>query len=741
MKHLLKTHFGYDAFRPLQEDIMNTVLGQKDALVLMPTGGGKSLCFQLPALMFPGITLVISPLIALMKDQVDSLTANGISAAFINSTLTDDEMQSVESRALPGELKILYVAPERLPSPAFRRLLEQLTVSLIAIDEAHCISEWGHDFRPDYRNLKDLRSAFPSVPVMALTATATPRVRDDIVKQLSMQEASVFLSSFNRPNLSYSVVPKSNSFGQLVDRLRKLNDQPAIVYCFSRKDTESLAADLTHAGLRALPYHAGLERDLRRETQERFIRDEVPIIVATIAFGMGIDKPDVRLVAHMDLPKTIEGYYQETGRAGRDGLPSECVLFYTYGDKRKQEFFIMQIADEDERELAQTKLNQVVAYCESDSCRRQTLLRYFGEPWPKVLSPSNGESSKCDACDNCVQAPVESRDATEISQKILSAVLRTGEAFGAAYVIDVLRGSRKERIVENHHDDLPVHGIGRDVSVDSLRECFRLLQKKGYLEKTEGDYPTLRVSRMGKTALAAREVIELPVSIVTNDQAGLKSLGNRSSRSSSAAAGSVAYDAGLFEILRRERKSIADERHVPPFVIFGDKTLQEMAYYFPRSTDSLSSVFGVGAKKLEEFGDTFLGLIREYAEANDRAERKHPKASQEPSVGSSSDGSATIERRGGSTVFKTKELIENKLSLAQIAESRGLSEGTVVTHIAALLQEDDSLDIEHLRPSDDRMCAISDAFEKTGGAFLSPVKTLLGDDYSYDEIKLARLFL
>ena len=727
MKQLLKTHFGYDAFRPLQEDIMNTVLGSKDALVLMPTGGGKSLCFQLPALMLPGITLVISPLIALMKDQVDSLTANGISAGFLNSTQDDDEMASVEFRAMSGELKILYVAPERLPSPGFRRLLGRLTVSLIAIDEAHCISEWGHDFRPDYRNLKDLRAAFPSVPVMALTATATPRVREDIVRQLSMETASVFLSSFNRPNLSYSVVPKSNSFGQLVERLRKLNDQPAIVYCFSRKDTESLAADLTHAGLRALPYHAGLERDLRRQTQERFIRDEVPIIVATIAFGMGIDKPDVRLVAHMDLPKTIEGYYQETGRAGRDGLPSECVLFYTYGDKRKQEFFIAQIQDEEERALAQTKLNQVVSYCESDDCRRQTLLRYFGEPW---------ESPKCDACDNCVQAPVESRDATEISQKILSAVLRTGEAFGAAYVIDVLRGSRKERIVENHHDDLPVHGIGRDVSVDSLRECFRLLQKKGYLEKTEGDYPTVRVSKLGKAALMSREAIELPVSITTTAAAP-----SRSSRSSSAAAGSVPYDAGLFEILRRERKLIADERHVPPFVIFGDKTLHEMSYYFPRSTDSLSSVFGVGAKKLEEFGDAFLALIREYAESNDRAERKHPKAGAETSAGSSSDGSATVERRGGSTVLKTKELIENKLTLAQIAQSRGLSEGTVVTHIAALLQEDDSLDIEHLRPSDDRMCVISDAFEKTGGAFLSPVKTLLGDDYSYDEIKLARLFL
>ncbi len=727
MRQLLKTHFGYDAFRPLQEDIMNTVLGSRDALVLMPTGGGKSLCFQLPALMLPGITLVISPLIALMKDQVDSLTANGISAGFLNSTQDEDEMASVEFRALSGELKILYVAPERLPSPAFRRLLGQLTVSLIAIDEAHCISEWGHDFRPDYRNLKDLRSAFPSVPVMALTATATPRVREDIVRQLSMETASVFLSSFNRPNLSYSVVPKSNAFAQLVERLRKLNDQPAIVYCFSRKDTESLAADLTHAGLRALPYHAGLERDLRRETQERFIRDETPIIVATIAFGMGIDKPDVRLVAHMDLPKTIEGYYQETGRAGRDGLPSECVLFYTYGDKRKQEFFIGQIQDEEERALAQTKLNQVVAYCESDACRRQTLLRYFGEPW---------ESSKCDACDNCVQAPVESRDATEISQKILSAVLRTGEAFGAAYVIDVLRGSRKERIVENHHDDLPVHGIGRDVSVDSLRECFRLLQKKGYLEKTEGDYPTLRVSKVGKAALMSREAIELPVSVLATAPRRLSP-----SPSKGEGRGEVlSFDAGLFEILRRERKSIADERHVPPFVIFGDKTLQEMAYYFPRSTDSLSSVFGVGAKKLEEFGDTFLGLIREYAEANDRAERKHPKGIESPSP-SKGEGRGEVSGRAGSTILKTRELIQNKLTLSQIAQSRGLSEGTVVTHIAALLQEDDSLDIEHLRPSDSRMCAISDAFEKTGGAFLSPVKTLLGDDYSYDEIKLARLFL
>ena len=605
MRNLLKTHFGYDSFRPLQEDIIRTVLDRRDALVLMPTGGGKSLCYQLPSLVFDGITLVVSPLIALMKDQVDALTANGVPAAFLNSTLDADEADLVEARALSGELKLLYIAPERISSPGFQSLLGRLRISFLAIDEAHCISEWGHDFRPDYRQLKELRRAFPHVPVMALTATATPRVRADIVEQLGMQSAQVFLSSFNRPNLHYSVRPKQNAFQQLVQTLRPYRDQPAIVYCFSRKDTESLANELRGEGFDALPYHAGLNRDVRRRTQERFIRDEVPVIVATIAFGMGIDKPDVRLVAHMDLPKTIEGYYQETGRGGRDGLPSECVLFYSFGDRRKQEFFIEQMEDEAERTLAIQKLNRMVAYCETDACRRAFLLDYFGE---REGLPT------CGNCDNCVSVPREEHDATEIAQKILSAVLRTGESFGAAYVCDVLRGSRKERIIENRHDSLPVYGIARDVPLDLLREYLTSLQKKKYLDRNTGDYPTLRVTPAGRAAFENGDRIFLPKPERT--------VAAPVARPAAKSRGGLAFDPDLFEILRRERRALAEEMNVPPFVVFGDKTLQEMAYYLPRSLGTLGNIFGVGAAKLERFGDIFLQRIREYADSRGLSERK-----------------------------------------------------------------------------------------------------------------------
>ena len=416
---LLKSHFGYETFRPLQEEIIATVLAREDTLVLMPTGGGKSLCYQLPALCFDGLTLVVSPLIALMKDQVDALKANGIEAEFINSSLPRHEIGRVQVQAAGGVLKILYLAPERLTLSRVRSFLGTLNVSLIAIDEAHCISEWGHDFRPDYRDLRVLRRDFPSVPIIALTATATERVRDDIVAQLALPAVETFISSFNRPNLTYRVEPKRNAFDTLLGLLRRYQGEPAIIYRFSRKDTEELAASLVDEGLNAVPYHAGLDASLRKQTQERFSRDEVPIIVATIAFGMGIDKPDIRLVVHYDMPKTIEGYYQESGRAGRDALPSECVLFYSYSDTFKHDFFIRKIEDDVQRENAEGKLRQVVQYGELQTCRRRFLLEYFGETW---------EKNSCGACDVCL-APTDEIDATEIAQKVLSAVVRVGERF------------------------------------------------------------------------------------------------------------------------------------------------------------------------------------------------------------------------------------------------------------------------------------------------------------------------
>lgn len=713
MHDLLKTHFGYDEFRPLQEDIINTILAKQDALVLMPTGGGKSLCYQLPALHFSGLTLVISPLIALMKDQVDGLQGNGIAAAFINSTLSFAEIRDVENQARSGKIKILYLAPERLALPGFRQFLKTLNISLIAVDEAHCISEWGHDFRPDYRNLKTLRTDFSEVPVIALTATATERVRVDIKNELSLKEARLFISSFNRPNLIYYIEPKNDTFARLLELLKKHANESTIIYCFSRRDTENVAADLRAEGFKANPYHAGLEADVRRETQEQFIRDEAPIIVATIAFGMGIDKPDIRLVVHYDLPKTIEGYYQETGRAGRDGLPSDCVLFYSYGDTRKHYFFIEQMEDAVERQHAETKLGQVVAFCENNDCRRKFLLAYFGEDW---------KEESCERCDTCL-TPRENFNATEITQKILSAVLRTGERYGANYVIEVLRGSRAEEIYARGHEKLSVFGIVPDFKKTDLRHIMRQLVSQGLLTKEAGIYPTLQVSSAGREWLRDRRQL-----ILTKAHAAREFITEKMEKE-------LEYDYGLFEELRGLRKQLADRQGVPPFVVFGDRALREMASYVPQSLENFARISGVGREKLTRYGDIFTRAIRVYAEAHNLTER-----SIRSTLSFGSRPSRSIKREG-STYAATKQLLADHLPLTEIARRRGLSEDTVLNHIEKLVMAGDGLDLEPLRPPADRFAAIAKAFEQTGGLGLTSVRELLGEDFSYRELKIARLFL
>ena len=594
MKDLLKEYFGYDAFRPLQEEIIGSVLDKRDTLVIMPTGGGKSLCYQLPALSMDGVTLVVSPLIALMKDQVDALKANGIPAEFINSTLTYAEIMRVQTQARQGSLKILYLAPERLALPDFQGFLSTLKVSLVAVDEAHCISEWGHDFRPDYRTLGGLRRGMPSVPFIALTATATERVRADILTQLGLKQPQQFIASFDRPNLRYEVRPKQRAFEQLVGLLRERKGESAIIYCFSRKDTEEFSDRLQDAGFKALPYHAGMDAETRRRNQERFIRDEVDVIAATIAFGMGIDKPDVRLVVHQELPKTLEAYYQQTGRAGRDGLPSDCVLFYSYGDKIKQDFFINQITDAAEKRGAQDKLAQVIDFCNLRTCRRRYLLDYFGDD---SLSGSD-DAGSCGNCDVCL-ADMEEFDATVIAQKILSAVIRTGERFGIHYISQVLRGSKDKRVLENGHDKLSVYDIVDDYSDKEIKDIAAQLLAKDLLRKTSSEYATLGVTAEGRRFLNDRDTL-----ILSRRKKQEVERETRSSRRG--ARDTLDYDSGLFEQLRALRRRIASEKRVPPYVVFGDATLQQMAYYIPQSKESLSRISGVGAVKLQQYGDDFL---------------------------------------------------------------------------------------------------------------------------------------
>ncbi|MFA5830036.1 MAG: DNA helicase RecQ [Candidatus Gracilibacteria bacterium] len=610
MQKLLKTHFGYDKFRPLQEEIIYHILQKQEALVIMATGGGKSLCYQLPALAFPGLTLVISPLIALMKDQVDSLNSNGIPAAFINSTLSFEAHQNIEFRLKKGQIKILYVTPERLALPAFQDFLHKLKLDLIAIDEAHCISEWGHDFRPEYRNLKSLRKNFPKVPLMALTATATDKVRLDIIEQLGLSKAKTFLSSFNRSNLTYQMRPKKKALEELVVLLKKYENESVIIYCFSRKRTEEIAERLQEENLRALPYHAGLDAEKRKDTQEKFIHDETSIIVATIAFGMGIDKPNVRLVVHFDLPKSVESYYQETGRAGRDGLPSECVLFYSYGDKIKHNFFINQIADPDQRKGAAEKLAQIIQYAELQTCRRAYLLKYFGE---------NQIQENCQGCDNCL-ATKESFDATGISWKILSAILRTEERFGLTYIVDVLRGKETEKTRERQHQKLSVFGVAKDEKAEELRQIIELLIANKILQKTTGEYPVLKVTEEGRVCLNTREKIFLSRPTVARDSLHVATV-NRARVKKNAATVVLDYHRPLFEQLRVLRKGIADKKRVPPFIIFGDVSLQEMSFYLPQSNDTFAFITGVGRMKLAEYGPDFLAIIKAYAETNNLEDR------------------------------------------------------------------------------------------------------------------------
>jgi len=589
----LKRYFGYSSFRPLQEEIIRDSLAGRDVFALLPTGGGKSLCFQLPALVRKGLTVVVSPLIALMKDQVDSLRANGIQAACLNSSLEGDQRRSVWRDLHQGKIRILYVAPERLFVGTLTEELKQWNLGAIAVDEAHCISEWGHDFRPEYRKLSELRTQFPDVPFIALTATATERVRSDILTQLNLRNPATYVASFNRPNLTYRVLPKAQAYSQIVAFLKSRPNDSGIIYCASRNSTEALAAKLNADRIPSLAYHAGLENDVRSRNQERFLRDEVRVVCATVAFGMGINKPNVRFVIHHDLPKNLEGYYQETGRAGRDGLPGECLLLFSAGDVAKQIGFIDEKTDEQERRIARQQLQQMVHYSESSECRRTDLLRYFGEAYP---------ATGCGACDNCL-SPRATYDGTLQAQKLLSCVFRirqkSGFAVGLNHVVAVLTGSESEQVQRWGHQSLSTFGIGKDLNRNEWGAIGRELVRLGLLQQDPGQFPTISLTDEGRAALRERRVIQL-----TRPREAVKP---RTSKP-----GDIDCDELLFDKLRRLRKRLADEQGVPPYIVFGDTSLRHMARDKPVTDDALLEIPGVGETKLRVYGEEFLTEIREH---------------------------------------------------------------------------------------------------------------------------------
>jgi ATP-dependent DNA helicase RecQ len=594
----LKQYFGYSEFRPLQEEIIRDALAGRDVFALMPTGGGKSLCFQLPALLREGMTIVVSPLISLMKDQVDALQASGIAATFLNSSLDRHEAAERFRGLNRGEFRLLYVAPERLMLDTFLEGALNWNITQIAIDEAHCISEWGHDFRPEYRELKKLRRHLPGVPIMALTATATERVRKDIVEQLHLDDARCYVASFNRPNLTYRVIPKSSPYEQVLTLIRSRANESGIVYCASRKTADSLAAKLNADEIKAKPYHAGLEAKERTKHQELFLRDDVRVITATIAFGMGINKPNVRFVVHHDLPKNIESYYQETGRAGRDGLPADCVLLFSASDVVKQRRFIEEKSEREQR-VAHEQLRGMIAYAETRECRRATLLRYFGEEFGQV---------PCDGCDNCLN-PRETFDGTVEAQKFLSCVHRVhakqGFGFGLNHIVDVLAGADTEPIRQRGHDQLSTYGIGRDLKREAWQAIGRELLRLGLVAAAPGKFATLQLTDAGREALRNRKSITLT-----------KPFDVEARKRPKRRAGEIECDEALFDRLRAFRRKLADERDVPAYVIFSDVSLREMARRYPTTPGEFGRIPGVGQQKLRDFAEAFIETIKDYLASN-----------------------------------------------------------------------------------------------------------------------------
>lgn len=712
MKSKLKEVFGYNQFRGNQEAIIRNILKGRNTFVIMPTGAGKSLCYQLPALMTDGIAIVISPLIALMKNQVDQMNAFGVNAQFLNSTLTKTEINRVKRESLDGTIKLLYVAPESLTKVENVDFLKKANISFVAVDEAHCISEWGHDFRPEYRRIKEIIGQLGNLPIIALTATATPKVQMDIQKNLQMEGADVFKSSFNRTNLYYEVKQKKHAKKNLVHFLREHKNKSGIVYCLSRKKVVEIAELLNVNGFKAAPYHAGLEPAIREKNQDDFLNEDVDIIVATIAFGMGIDKPDVRFVVHYDVPKSLEGYYQETGRAGRDGLEGQCLMFYSHNDINKLEKFNKDKPVQ-ERENARVLLQEMSFYAESPVCRRKQLLHYFGEEYTV---------ENCEMCDNCVK-PKDRYEAQDVAKVAVEAALKTGERFGLNHLVDVIRGVENQYVKSYDHHTLDIYGKGSDESADYWKSVVRQSLIYELLEKDIDNIGVLKVSQKGRDFLKKPYAIQFAIDHEYIDT------GDEEEGSERTPVSTKAYDETLFGLLKALRKKIAHEKDLPPYVIFQDPSLEEMATTYPTSEEEMAQINGVGMGKVKKFGAEFIKKISEYVEENDIV------TASEVVIKSSINKSKM-------KIFIIQQ-IDRKIDLDEIAETKGISFDELLTEIENICYSGTKLNLDYYINDVLDHDKQEDIYEYFLNAETDDIQVALededNDEYSEEELRLMRI--